>query len=197
MRAFFNGIVFTLALLIAAAIAAVKTGAIYPGADQKPPSLERLAAQTSLHVSIDRDTKGVTSPIAATDANLVAGVHLYANNCAICHGAADAKKSTLATGFYIEAPQLASDGVEDDPPSETYWKLKHGIRFTAMPAFGSTLSDEQLWQLALFLSKMDKLPPAVDSEWKNVPTVAASPPAPGVVPPPAEDSPSPESSASP
>ena len=144
------------------------------GADIEPPGLERLAAQTSLHASIDRDTRGLESPIQATDANLSDAVQLYGNNCAICHGAADGKKSTLATGFYVGAPQLATDGVEDDPPSETYWKLKHGIRFTAMPAFGSTLDDTQLWQLALFLSKMDKLPPAIDARWKELPSVAAS-----------------------
>jgi mono/diheme cytochrome c family protein len=176
MRGFINGVVFTLALIVAASIAAVATGLIYAGADTKPPQLERIAANQSLKASIDRDTKGLESPIQPTDENLLAAVHLYGNNCAICHGAADGKASTLASGFYIKAPQLASDGVEDDPPSETYWKLKHGIRFTAMPAFGSHLDDTQLWQLALFLSKMDKLPPAVDAAWKLVPSVAASTP---------------------
>ena len=175
MRGFINGVVFTIALILAATVAAVKLGALYAGADIKPPQLERLAAQTSLHAAIDRDTKGLSSPIEATDANLMAAVHLYGENCSICHGASDGKASTLATGFYVAAPQLASDGVEDDPPSETYWKLKHGIRFTAMPAFGSTLGDTQLWQLALFLSKMDKLPPSVDAAWKQLPSVAASP----------------------
>ena len=175
MRGFINGIVFTVALLVAAAVAAVKFGAIYPGADVKPPDLERLAANTSLHAAIDRDTKDLKAPIDASDANLAAAVRLYGNNCSVCHGAADGKKSTLASGFYIEAPQLATDGVEDDPPSQTYWKLKHGIRFTAMPAFGGTLADDDLWKLALFLSKMDKLPPAVDAVWKKVPSVAPNP----------------------
>jgi mono/diheme cytochrome c family protein len=176
VRGFINGVVFTLALIVAASIAAVAMGVIYAGADIKPPQLERVAANRSLDVSIERDTKGLESPIQPTNENLLAGVHLYGNNCAICHGASDGKVSTLASGFYIKAPQLASDGVEDDPPSETYWKLKHGIRFTAMPAFGSQLDDTQLWQLALFLSKMDKLPPAVDAAWKLVPSVAASAP---------------------
>ena len=176
MRGFINGVVFTLAVIVAASIAAVFTGALYGGADVKPSGLERLAARQSLKASIDRETKGLQSPIQPTDENLLAAVHLYGNNCAVCHGASDAKESTLASGLYIKAPQLASDGVEDDPPSETFWKLKHGIRFTAMPAFGSQLDDTQLWQLALFLSKMDKLPPNVDAAWKLVPSVAASAP---------------------
>ena len=45
------------------------------------------------------------------------------------------KPSNLAQGFYIEAPQLAKDGVEDDPEAVSFWKVKHGTRFTAMPSF--------------------------------------------------------------
>ena len=66
-------------------------------------------------------------------------MHLYAENCAICHGASDAKPSNPAQGFYIEAPQLAKDGVEEDPEAASFWKVKHGIRFTAMPSFTTAL----------------------------------------------------------
>lgn len=172
MRGFINGIVFTLALLLAAAFAAVQVGAIPSGADNKPPALEKWAANRSLHASIARDTQGTTAPIQPTDENLLAGVKSYGENCSVCHGAADAKQSTLSKGFYIEAPQLAKDGVEDDPEAVTYWKLEHGIRFTAMPAFKGNLSETEIWQLALFLKQMDKLPPAVDAAWKKLPSVA-------------------------
>jgi mono/diheme cytochrome c family protein len=56
--------------------------------------------------------------------------------------------------------------VSDDPAGETYWKIEHGIRFTGMPAFVGSLSEEQIWQIAYFLSHgMDKLPPAADAIW--------------------------------
>jgi mono/diheme cytochrome c family protein len=100
---------------------------------------------------------------------------LYADNCVICHGASDAKPSKLAQGFYIQAPQLAKDGVEDDPEAASFWTVKHGIRFTAMPSFTTTLQDEEIWKIAMFLKQMDKLPPVVDAEWKKVPSVAAAP----------------------
>jgi thiosulfate dehydrogenase len=92
---------------------------------------------------------------------------------AIC--ASDAKPSNPAQGFYIEAPQLAKDGVEDDPEAASFWTVKHGIRFTAMPSFATTLQDEDIWKIAIFLKQMDKLPPAVDAEWKRVPSLAATP----------------------
>jgi thiosulfate dehydrogenase len=94
----------------------------------------------------------------------------------IWHGASDAKPSNPAQGFYIEAPQFAKDGVEEDPEAASFWKVKHGIRFTAMPSFTTTLQDEEIWKIAMFLKQMDKLPPTVDAEWQKVPSVAATPP---------------------
>jgi mono/diheme cytochrome c family protein len=175
MRGFINGIVFTIALLVAAAYAGVQFGAMPAGADAQPFPLEKWAANRSLHAAMAREDAAYKNPLQPTDATLIAGVHLYAANCAVCHGAADAAQSTLSKGFYIEAPQLAKDGVEDDPDRMTFWKLKHGIRFSAMPAFGGTLSDDDLWKITTFLSVMDKLPPAAEAEWKKVPSAAASP----------------------
>jgi hypothetical protein len=37
-----------------------------------------------------------------------------------------------------------------------------------MPSWGSTLTDQQMWTLALFLKHIDKLPPAVEQEWQKV-----------------------------
>ena len=173
---FLAGIIFALVVLVLVGYVVVKAGFVPANADSKPTALERWVAMTALHAALERDTKGLTNPVQPSDENLITGVHLYAENCAICHGASDAKPSNLAQGFYIEAPQLAKDGVEDDPEAVSFWKVKHGIRFTAMPSFAPTLQDEQIWKIAMFLKQMDKLPPAVDAEWKKVPSVAATPP---------------------
>lgn len=174
MRGFFNGIVFTLALIVGAAVVGVYAGALPAGADNKPLPLEKPAAKISLHATIARQTKGLVDPVALTDENLIAGIKLYGNNCSVCHGASDGKASTLAKGFYIKSPQLATDGVEDDPEAVSFWKLKHGIRFTAMPSFEGSLSDDDLWKITLFLKHMDKLPPAADAAWKKIPSNATS-----------------------
>ena len=67
----------------------------------------------------------------------IEGIRLYAFNCAVCHGAADAKPSNIAVGLYQleKAPQLADDGVEDDPEGVTFWKIKHGIRLDGHARF--------------------------------------------------------------
>src|SRR5271166_1278448 len=173
---FVGGIIVTLVVLVLVGYFSVKAGIVPANADSKPTDLERWAAKTALDAVLERDTNGLKNPIQPSDENLITGVHLYAANCAICHGASDAKPSNLAQGFYIEAPQLAKDGVEDDPEAVSFWKVTHGIRFTAMPSFAATLQDEEIWKIAMFLKQMDKLPPTVDAEWKKVPSVAATPP---------------------
>ncbi|MBV9272295.1 MAG: c-type cytochrome [Verrucomicrobia bacterium] len=172
---FLGGIIFALVVLVVAGYFAVKAGFVPAGADTKPTAVERWVANTALRAALERDTKGLANPVQPSDENLITGVHLYAENCVICHGASDAKPSNPAQGFYIAAPQLAEDGVEDDPEAESFWKVKHGIRFTAMPSFAPTLEDDQIWKIAMFLKRMDKLPPSVDAEWKQVPSVAGTP----------------------
>jgi len=146
----------------------VEAGLMPANADARPPGIERWAARPSLAATLRRDAPTTPNPVALNDANLEAGIKLYGQNCAVCHGAADAAPSNVARGLYQRAPQLAKDGVEDDPDGVTYWKVTHGIRFTGMPSFGATLSDEQRWQLALFLKHMDSLPPWPDKLWKSL-----------------------------
>jgi mono/diheme cytochrome c family protein len=167
-RAFIFGILLTVAVAAGVAYGAVLGGLVPANADARPSKIEAWAARTSLHATIAREAPKEANPVALTDENLVAGVKLYAQDCAVCHGDKSAKSTDIAHGLYQKPPQLAKDGVEDDPEGVTFWKVKHGIRLTGMPAYAADLSDTQIWQLALFLKHMDKLPPKADKEWKNV-----------------------------
>ena len=165
------GVLATLVVIVVLGYVAVEVGMLPANADAKASKIERWAARTSLRATIARQAPRTPNPVPLTDANLIAGIKLYAANCAVCHGASDANRSNIAAGLYQHPPQLAKDGVEDDPEGETFWKVYHGIRFTGMPAFGHTLNDTQIWQLALFLKHMDSLPPGPNREWKAVKSV--------------------------
>jgi thiosulfate dehydrogenase len=170
IRGFLFGILATLVALAAAGYAALRAGLVPANADAKPGGFEIWAAKTSLHATLRREAPQGPDPVALTDANLIAGIKLYGQHCAFCHGTAqgEASASAVAKGEYPAPPQLASDGVEDDPQGWTFWKIKHGIRWTGMPSWKSVLSDRQIWTLALFLKHMDKLPPAVEQAWRKV-----------------------------
>ena len=164
------GTALTLAIGLIGAYSLVRSGLIPANADAKPSQLETWMARTSLNATLSRDAPMEPNPVALTEQNLLDGVHLFAQNCAICHGSAKgaASPSPIAKGLYQKPPQLATEGVEDDPEGVSFWKIKHGIRLTGMPSFGHTLSDRQIWTLALFLKHMDKLPPRVQQTWESV-----------------------------
>lgn len=171
MRAFISGVVATLLVAILVACLLFYSGLIPANADAQAGGLEQWAAGASLAGTLKRQAPRGPNPVPLTEANLVEGVRLYADHCAACHGssAGKAAASAIARGEYPDPPQLADDGVEDDPEGYTFWKVKHGIRLTGMPSWKSDLSDRQIWTLALFLKHMDKLPPAAEAAWKKVP----------------------------
>ena len=164
------GAAFTVAAGLFGAYLLVHSGLIPANADAKPGWLETWMAGTSLQATLRRDAPRERNPVTLSEQNLSDGVHLFAENCAICHGSAQgaASPSPIAKGLYQKPPQLATDGVEDDPEGVSFWKIKHGIRLTGMPSFRYSLSDRQIWTLALFLKHMDKLPPAVQQTWLQV-----------------------------
>ncbi len=170
LKGVFFGIALTCVVALIGAYALVRSGLIPANADATPGKLETWMAHASLHATLDSKAPHGPNPVALTDENLLDGVHLFAQNCALCHGSVkgNATASPIAKGLYQKPPQLASDGVEDDPEGDSFWKIKHGIRLTGMPSFGHTLSDREIWTLALFLKHMDKLPPSVQQAWQQV-----------------------------
>lgn len=168
LRGVIAGVLLAVFATAIAGYVIIRTGTMPANADDKPPKFEIWAAKTSLHATLRRSAPRVTDPLPASDQNLIAGVKLYATNCAVCHGDSNAQATNVAKGLYQKPPQLAKEGVEDDPDGVTYWKLAHGIRWTGMPAFGDTLNETQLWQLTLFLKTMDHLPPAAQKAWRQV-----------------------------
>jgi mono/diheme cytochrome c family protein len=170
LRGFVLGVIVTLIVLAAIVYAGLTSGAVPADADATPSALEIWAANTSLEATLKRDAPKGPNPVPLTEANLIDGVTLYGRYCAACHGtsAGNAAPTPIARGEYPSPPQLGTDGVEDDPEGVTFWKIDHGIRLTGMPSWRKTLTDQQMWTLALFLKHMDKLPPAADAAWKSL-----------------------------
>jgi mono/diheme cytochrome c family protein len=168
MIRFISGIIATLVVLAALAFLAVQFGLVPATADVPPPAMEKWAAHTSLDATIARDAPKPPYPYASSDAAIVAGAKLYTQHCAMCHGSGVGDRTPLAKGLYIRPPQFVKHGVDDDPEGETYWKIEHGIRFTAMPSYKGTLTEEQIWQITYFMKNLpDHLPPEAQAEWKK------------------------------
>src|ERR1017187_7473039 len=130
----------------------------------KPFPLEAQIVSIPLNARIKREMPA-NSPIPASDENLNAGAGIYEDKCEVCHGTR-AEASAIGRTMFPAAPQLwvkkksGAVGVSNDPVGNIYWKVKNGVRLTGMPAYGKILSETQMWQVTLFLSRADKPLPA-------------------------------------
>ncbi len=163
MKALLLGLVLGIVLVFVGAYLYFSRG-FAPVATSAPPMpFEERMASMALHARIAKEAPfGV--PVPADEPNLTAGARIYREQCAVCHGLAGRAETATAKGMFPKPPQFfQGHGVTDDPPGETYWKAKNGIRLTGMPGYGSSLSDQQLWQVSLLLAHADKLPASVQT----------------------------------
>ena len=149
VKGFVFGLLFVLVLLAIGGYLFISRGMLPAGQDVTPSPLETWAARTSLRAAVAREAGLLKSPVQPTDENLTAGIALYRAHCQVCHGGPNAVASAAAKGLSPAPPQLARDGVEDDPEGVIYWKIAHGIRFTGMPAFGKSLAQPDIWKVTL------------------------------------------------
>lgn len=164
MRSFIVGLIVGIVIVVAGVYIYFAMGwAPVATADAEMP-FEMTLAHMAMHARIARDMRSQPAPLPADEANLTLGAHVYREHCAECHGLSGQPKPEIAMGEAPAPPQFFhGEGVTDDPPSETYWKVKNGIRLTGMPAFGKTLTGQQLWQVSLLLAQADKLPAGVQT----------------------------------
>ena len=91
----------------------------------------------------------------AAASRVAAGAGLYDKLCTSCHLAPGMEKTDLSRGLYPKAPRLSYG--TDLTPAQEFWTIKHGVKLTAMPAWGRTHSDAEVWDLVAFLRKMPDL----------------------------------------
>ena len=180
---FIVGILLGLALVPLGAYLYFTGGAAPVATTDSDMPFEKFFAKKAQHVRIEKEMPK-TVPMQPSEANYVAGAELYKQHCVVCHGVPLTPKSAIATGMYPKPPLLLEGkGVTDDEPGESYWKIFNGFRLTGMPGFSKSLSETQMWQLALLVANADKLPPSAKAVLVAGPANAGLPASPAPVPP--------------
>jgi thiosulfate dehydrogenase len=172
MGKFILGVIVTLLVLILGGLGFATLGFLPTQANVAPPRWEHHLANAASDASMERHAPRVTNPLPLSDQNFEDGMKLYTMNCAVCHGGLDRKPVSLSSSFFPPAPNLISDP-PDDPEWHIFYTIRTGVRYTGMPSWEKTLSEQDMWKLTSFLSHMEKLPPAVQEYWKTSFGVAA------------------------
>lgn len=160
MKEFAAGVLTTIVVLVAVFYLYFATGMAPVAASERPMPFEKKLAHLALHTRLNREMP-TQVPLLPDEQNLIAGAHIYMENCAVCHGVPGQEQSAIAKGEFPPPPHLfRGKGVTNDTPGETYWKVSNGIRLTGMPGFDKQLSITQMWQVSLLLAHAHKLPAA-------------------------------------
>ncbi len=119
--------------------------------------------------SIEKHAASLTVPGNINDSKLILkGAGQYAAMCAGCHLAPGISDSEIRPGLYPQPPNLSQVRVD---PRQAFWVIKHGIKMSAMPAWGFSHDDATIWSMVAFLQK---LPGMTTAEYQAL--VAKAPP---------------------
>jgi mono/diheme cytochrome c family protein len=108
--------------------------------------------------SIAVRSKGIAVPDMKEPGLIDTGRVHYHAMCRLCHGAQVSTENELMKGLYPKPPNLTSGKVQGElGEAQLFWVIKHGLKMTAMPAFGPTHNDAELWGLVAYLKVLPGL----------------------------------------
>lgn len=93
-----------------------------------------------------------------TRAMIRRGAGHYETGCAYCHGSPASPRSIVVREMTPEPPHL-SERVEEWSASDLFWIVKHGVKFTGMPAWPARSREDEIWSIVAFLEAMPELDP--------------------------------------
>jgi mono/diheme cytochrome c family protein len=157
-------------IVIAAALAAgvigaglfIESGFYNIGADDHHTKVVLAIIEQLRERSIGARTRTMDLGYVEDPVRIAAGAEHYAALCVGCHLAPGVTKSDIRPGLYPHPPNLAQEDLRDG--RRAFWIVKHGIKMSAMPAWGKTLDDAAIWDVVSFLRKMPAMTPATYQE---------------------------------
>lgn len=117
--------------------------------------------------SIGMRSRTIDVHYVTDSARIAAGAKHYAALCVGCHLAPGITQSDIRPGLYPHPPNLAQEDMQ--AARRAFWIIKHGIKMSAMPAWGKTLDDGAIWDIVAFVRKMPEMTPETYQELSRGP----------------------------
>lgn len=99
------------------------------------------------------------------DIDLQNGQHHYKEMCLQCHGAPGVASLDWPNRM-MPAPPKVWKTTKEMEDGEIFWVIKHGIKMTGMPSFGSVHDEQEIWSMVAFIRRMDSLTPKVQQDFQ-------------------------------
>jgi len=153
-------VIVTLLVLVIVGLAGVMifvySGVYNVAASEEHSDLEIWLLDKMLDNSIQARTGEITAPDLSDSSMILAGYRSFDAMCVQCHGAPGVGRDAFAQGLNPIAPSLSEEAGEYS--AETlFWVTKHGVKFTGMPSFGASHSDQAIWEIIAFMKQLPEL----------------------------------------
>lgn len=163
-------VIVVLAAVIAIGLGVFVYSGIYNiGADDHHTKPVFTVLQTLRNRSIHVRSEDIDVPNLDDPQLILKGAGQYAAMCTGCHLRPGQENSELREGMYPQPPDLSKMHID---PQDAFWVIKHGIKMSAMPAWGMAGHDDlTIWSMVAFIEKLPGMTPA---QYKAI--VAKAPP---------------------
>jgi cytochrome c553 len=94
-------------------------------------------------------------PLDSPDLYVLGAAHFH-RACAACHGAPGIPADPTAQRALPPPPELGHVATEWKD-RELFWIVKHGIKYTGMPAWVAQQRDDEVWAVVAFLKRLPRL----------------------------------------
>lgn len=156
MKKTLRNIVLIIAGLLLMTAAYLYSGLYNIAADDTHWGMTERLLETVRTRSIERRAQEIKLPNLDDPQLTLKGAGEYVEMCVSCHLAPGVSDTPMRQGLYPRPPNLSEVKVD---PRAAFWIIKHGIKMTAMPAWGASHDDEAIWSLVAFVDKLPRLSP--------------------------------------
>ena len=110
----------------------------------------------SMRRSIALHSWGIETPELDAPQLELKGAGHYEVGCRPCHGSPEFPLPVIPRGMTPHPPDLRSR-IPDMKPRELFYVVKHGVKFTGMPAWPAQEREDEIWAIVAFLRKLPNL----------------------------------------
>jgi cytochrome c553 len=106
--------------------------------------------------SVEFHAWGIRAPQLDDEALFERGIGHFHGGCAPCHGAPGVPASPIAQQMLPSAPEL-SKVVGRWQPNQLFWIVRHGLKYTGMPAWTAPTREDEVWAVVAFLVRLPQI----------------------------------------